>query len=303
MSSGILKKLGFVTAILLVVWIVYLYRQVPHEHSPFTKASAKAEQIVLEQGPKKVELRKESGHWKVGTGPSYTADESSVATLVSGLKGLLIDDEISNRADRAAEYEVNPESGTVVRLLDGTGARLAEGIIGKQAPDFSHIYFRYSDKPNVYLARGLFRGDLGHMETNYWRSRQLIDIPETKIQRIVMEGKGFRTELIRVSTDAWTLNGKPVESGPVNALVGTLAHLRADDFVDPMLNPGLSYEGLTYARVQVKSPEASADLRIGAQDPKSKRYPVSTGKADGLAWLPQSALESLLKKPSGFEFK
>jgi len=303
MSSALLKKLGFVTALLLVAWIVYLYRQVPHERSPFEKASVKAERIVLEQGLKKVELRKESGHWKAGPGPFYAADESSVATLVSGLKGLQIDDEISDRADRAAEYDVNPGSGTLVRLLDGKGTRLAEGVIGKQAPDFSHIYFRYPDKPNVYLARGLFRGDLGHVELNYWRSRQLIDIPETKIQSIMIEGKGLKTELVRVSTDAWTLNGKPVEPGPVNALVGTLAHLRADDFVDPALNPGLTYEGLTYAHVQVKSPEASADLRIGAQDSKSKRYPVSTGKADGLAWIPEFSAKAILQKPSDFKSK
>jgi hypothetical protein len=313
MTLSVLKKLGIATAVLLAVWLLYLYRQVPHEQSPFEKACAKAERIILEQGPQKVELRKESGppearlakggHWEVGSGPSYAADESSVATLISGLKGILIDDEISDRADRAAEYEVNLESGTVVRLLDGKGTQLAEGIIGKQAPDFSHIYFRYPEKPNVYLARGLFRGDLGHVEVNYWRSRQLINIPETKIQSILIEGKGFKSELVRVSTDAWTLNGKAIDPTPVNSLVGTLAHLRADDFVDSAAFPALTYDSLTYAGVMIKGADASADLRIGAQDSKSKRYPVSVGRDQGLAWLSESSVNAILLKPSAFKEK
>ena len=92
-------------------------------------------------------------------------------------------------------------------------AQLADGLFGKQAPDMAHIYFRYPDKANVYLVRGVLRGDLGKVEVNSWRSRDLIDIAETKIQAITIEGKGFKTELVRTSTEAWTMNGKAVDSG------------------------------------------------------------------------------------------
>ena len=305
MSFALLKKLGFVAAFLFIVWIIYLYRLVPHEKAPFAKAADKAEQISLSQGNRALTLRRESGQWKVGLAsvPFYAADADVIKPLLTNLKDLQVEDEISDRADRAADYDVTPETGFRVRLLDARQANLAEGIFGKQAPDMAHIYFRYADKPNVYLARGLIRGDLGRLEVNFWRSRQLIDIPETRIQGIVMEGKGFKTELVRASTDAWTLNGKPVDSVPVNSLVGTLAHLRADDFVDPAAYLKLSYDGLTYARIAVKGTDASVDLRIGAADSQSKRYPVSIGKDAGLAWLPESSAKAILKKPSDFKTK
>jgi hypothetical protein len=130
-----------------------------------------------------------------------------------------------------------------------------------------------------------------------------LDIAENKIQGILIAGKGFETDLVRVSTEAWTMGGKPADPAPVNSLIGSLAHLRADDFVDPTAAPGLSYENLTYAEVKVKGSDSSADLRIGAQDPKSKRYPVSTGKDNGLAWVAETTLKAILQKPSAFNTK
>ena len=45
---------------------------------------------------------------------------------------------------------------------------LAGGIFGKQAPDFTnHIYFRYPDKPTIYLAHGMVRGELGESDLDY----------------------------------------------------------------------------------------------------------------------------------------
>ncbi len=107
-----------------------------------------------------------------GSGTPYLAEESQVKSLISGLKDVQIEDEISDRADRASDYEVNAESGTRVDFLDAKGTKLAEGIFGKQAPDYSHIYFRYPDKPNVYLARGLFRGELGQPDPDSWRKKE-----------------------------------------------------------------------------------------------------------------------------------
>jgi len=305
MSLETLKKLSVAAAILLLIWMMYVYRQVPHEKTPFAKMADKADQIILSQGSRAVVMRRGAGQWKVGlaSAPFYAADSELIKPLLSNLNGLQVEDEITDRADRAADYDVTAETGIHVRLLDARQAGLAEGIFGKQAPDFGHIYFRYSDKPNVYLARGLIRGDLGRMELNYWRSRQLFDIPEAKIQSIVIEGKGFTTDLKRVSTDTWTLNGKPADSGFVNALIGTYAHSHVDDFVDTAAYPNLTFEGLTYAHLRVMGTDTSFDLRIGAQDPKTKRYPASAGKDQGLVWLSQATLDSLLKKPAVFKTK
>jgi len=305
MSFAILKKLGAVAAILAIAWLIYVYRQVPHDKTPFAKMADQADQIILEQGTRRLTFHRESGVWKVGTstGPFYAADIEVVKPLISGMKNLQIEDEISERSDRAGDYDLTPELGYRVRLLNAQGGVLAEGIFGKQAPDYGHVYFRYPDKPEVYLARGVVRGDLGRLEQNIWRSRQLIDIPETKIENIVIEGKGFKSDLVRVSTDVWMLNGQPADPAPVNALIGILAHLKANEFIDPAVNPTLTYESLTEAYVGIKGADRSAEIRFGAPDAKSKRYPISVGKESGLAWLSEDVAKAILKRPSNFTLK
>jgi hypothetical protein len=64
---------------------------------------------------------------------------------------------------------VDEASGTRITLKDAKGGILAEGIFGKLAPDAMHIYLRYPDKPNVYLARGIFPEELGKADPDAWR--------------------------------------------------------------------------------------------------------------------------------------
>src|ERR1051325_9919840 len=142
MSLSILKKLGVITVVLLALWIFYMYRQVPHHAFPFEKAADKAQTVVLEKGPKKVSLHPQGSAWKVSgaDGVLYAAEENQPKTLVNSLKEVQVEDEISDRPDRAADYDVDAANGTRVTLLDAKGAKLAEGLFGKQAPDFIHIY-------------------------------------------------------------------------------------------------------------------------------------------------------------------
>src|ERR1019366_6859501 len=161
------------------------------------------------------------------------------------------------------DYDVTAASGIAIHLQDAKGSTLAAGLFGKQAPDMVHIYFRYPDKPNVYLGRGVMRGDLGHAEVNYWRDRHLLDIPEMKIQSVRIEGKGFSTEVVKTSTDSWSVNGKAVDPGLADALVGVLAHSQVDEFVDPTADSKVTFEGLTYARITIKGTDASAEVRVG----------------------------------------
>jgi len=173
MSSSILKKLSLVAGILVILWVAYLYRQVPRFQSPFANADSQAIHIQLTRGPKIVELLKQGSDWKVSIGTTTApADESQVIALLSSLKDVQVEDEISNRADRAADYDVTPESGTLVCLWGAQPSPFAKGIFGKQAADYAHIYFRYPDKPNVYLARGLMRGELGQPDPDSWIKKE-----------------------------------------------------------------------------------------------------------------------------------
>src|ERR1019366_6321218 len=113
MSTRFLKKLASLAVVLLILWIIYLYHQVPHRRFPFENATTKAAQIILEKGPQKAQLSKSGGEWKIQSGASaiYPADENEVRALLSTLNDVQVEDEISSRADRLPDFEVDGASG------------------------------------------------------------------------------------------------------------------------------------------------------------------------------------------------
>ncbi len=298
----VIKILLLVTVALVAVSVLFLYLQTPSHNTPFADATSKAEKIVFEQGGAKVELDKQGKDWQVRTdqGGFYPAERDKIHTLLTALPEVQIEDEITTHSERAADYEVNAASGMRVTLLNAKGTPLADGIFGKQAPDFTHIYFRFTDKPAVYLARNLIRGELGGGATvSAWRSRDLVSIPEAQIQTISIENKGSKLDLVR-SSDTWTRNGEKVDPAPVFALVGALSHLRADDFVETQSSDSLTYGSLDFGQIQLTSPDTTVTLHIGKPDKARHRFPVSISKEAGLAWVSESQMNLLLKKPTDF---
>ena len=307
-NSRLIKSLLALSLILIGLALFLFYRQIPHHQYPYAKAVDPATGICLLEGKVGVQLNKVGVAWTVHSviapevnagesAGSLPAEEDRVKNLLTELKDVQVEDVISDRPDRQAEFEINTDSGMRVVLLTRSST-LADGIFGKQAPDFIHIYFRFPDKPSVYLARGIIRGDFGRPLVNDWRSHDLIRVPEAQVQSISIEGKGFKTSLAR-SSDTWTLNGEKIDPGSVYGLVGTLAHLRASDFVDP--TSPMTYDGLNFARIQVNSDHGSVDLHIGVLDPATHRYPVATSQYNGVAWITEAQGKIILKKPADFK--
>lgn len=298
MSPRLLKNLLAVAILLSACFFFYLIRQVPTSKTPFAKPLESARGLKLERGAQSVEFSKAADGWKVklADGALAAVEDTTFLSLLSSLKVVSLEDVIATRADRHAELEVDAPNGIRVTVLDDKAAPVVAGIFGKQAPNFRHIYYRPDQAKDVYLASGLYRGDLGVVDPLSWRSRLLIDIPEGLVKSFRVEKKGAPAkEYVQVSTSAWTLNGKPVAPEVPNRLVGALAHLRVDSFRTPQDGPTLPYDQLKTARIVVRSATSQADLRIGALDKKNQRYPLSTGPQSGSAWLSQSTVDSLLK--------
>lgn len=297
MSSAFLKKLGFLAGFLVIVWGLFLLRQIPPSRAPYAKALGAAARLTLEREGQSVQFSKQGGSWTVtlADGSSAPIDDAPFSALLKSLEEVALEEVISTRPDGAAEYEVNAASGTQVTVSDTHGKTLVSGIFGKQASDYRHIFYQPAGSPEVYLALGIYRGELGTADPLAWRSRQLINIPEPDIQDILIERRGASRHYVRVSTDTWNLNGKPTAAEGVNRLIGTLAHLRADSFVTPQDDPRITFESLTQARLVVKSGKAQVEIRIGALDSKTPRYPMSSGKPNGIVWLSQATTDSLLE--------
>jgi hypothetical protein len=285
-----LKTLAVAAILLMVIVLGVFYRQVPHAKKPFARAAEQTAKIRIAYGAASVlEFEKKEDGWQVRAGTStvsYPVEATKIESLLGSLSNVQVEDAISDRAERAADFEVTDASGTRVTAIDKKGKPWADALFGKQAPNFTNVYFRYPDQPTVYLARGLVRGELGTVKLEEWRQKDLVDIAETDMQQITLTTKGQTIDLVR-SSETWTANGKNVNLAPVYGLIGTLAHLQADDFMD---DPGAqTFDAQTIA---VKGASASVILQIGSTGGKAGRVPVRV--KDGAAyWLNAEKVKSL----------
>ncbi len=296
MSCALLKKLTIACIVLVGLWGIYMVRMVPAQKAPFAKALDQAAQITVARSGQSVQFSKKENVWNVllADGKAVAADQNRFSGLLNSIRSVVLEDVISDNSARAAEFEVDAASGTSLTVTDAKGKIVGSGVFGKMAQDMTHIFFRAPDAKDVYLARGLYRTEFGVIDPTAWRDRHLVMIPETEIKQITVESRGRKTDWVRVSTGAWTLNGKTMSADQVNDLVGKLAHLEADNYLTSMDEP-VTFEQLIYARVIVQGEKSQAELRIGRLDKKAPRYPISSGKDNGIAWLSQATVESLLK--------
>ena len=242
-TSRLIKVLLLVTGVLTFVALAHFLLQLSHPRSPFVQTLDAAQKITLQIGSGKLELNREGSNWTVGTGSGgehFRADATGkIAMMLGQLKALQVEDEIADRADRASEYQVDAASGIQVSVYGTNGNLLAEGILGKQVQDYTHIYFKYPNKPSVYLARGATRRDLEDIQVNSWRDKTLLDVPEDHVEAVYIEGPGFKTPLVR-SSDTWSSNGKILDPTPIWGMIGVLAHLKTEEYIDLTQHPELS---------------------------------------------------------------
>lgn len=302
--SKLLKLLCLTAALLGFIVITAVFLKKPKKpEAPFAKAIETVQKISLEIAPRAIVLYKKETVWEVAAssgGARFSADPEKIKTLLKSLEAVRVEDVISHRGQSAAEYEINPGSATAITVHAANPTSVA-GIFGKQAPDFSHFYFRFPDHTTIYLARGAIRGELGTPEVKFWLNPDLLNLAEDTVQTVRMEGPGFKTLLER-SSNTWSVNGKKVDPTRVWGVIGQLAHLRAEDFSDPAQSSSPSAGTLTYAAIEIHTTEGKTHrVRIGKLEAATKRHPVMVDEGPALGWISENTFQMLLQKPTDFK--
>ena len=290
----LIKALAAATILLLAAWLWILRRQVPMRQAPFPQVASKTSRIEWSLGPLKLSLVKDHDAWKVSEaaeGPLWAADDDHVKTLLSALENLQLEDVISERSDRTEEFELGVQA-VHIRLLDAASKPIGEGFFGKQSSDHTHLYFQASAKGPIWLARGVYRAELGAADVSSWRDVSLVPLKEPDIRRVTITIGKTVTD-IQQTSPTWKVNEKPADSDRVNTLIGALAHLRASGFV----NPGTHPFALDSAQITIEG-GTRVMLRFGPHDVKGKRYTVSSDANPGVATLDEGKATAVLIKPA-----
>ena len=232
-------------------------------------------------------FKKEFDEWKI---EEFKCDKKLIEQFFEKIKNLRLIDIISENKERWQEFEVTETSGIKVEFLN------VSFILGKMAYDWSHYYFRFTNKNEIWLSKGLERYFLDK-SLNDWRDKTILsinsdEISEIEISSLKNKKKGLEKMLLSKTSDYWLMNKKEkIEQEKINTLLNTLSSFYADDFSDEKQLKNIELV------VKIKTIDGK-NYEINAGDKKENKYLVKTNITDTLFVVYEYKIENfnLLQK-------
>ncbi|MBI5476091.1 MAG: DUF4340 domain-containing protein [Ignavibacteriales bacterium] len=288
------KLLVAIFVILVVIVILLLPSSSDREISyqlPIAEVkvdSAAVVKIEIIQPKINVVLENIGGKWEVTSPLRAQADPVAVAQLLNGFSQFKVGSLISSNPDKQKLFQVD-SSGTRLTLTDRNG-KVTSLIIGKMGPSFSELYFRLPESKDVYLGEGVDTWNV-NKSVRDWRDKSILKILSETISDITI-GIGMKEYSFKRESDSWRSGGNVVESNTLNPLLNTLSNLRADDFVDTVME--INSKPIT---VDVKGVE-NFSLSLYPSLPDSAKYFVRSTKSTQLFVVSKWTVQQLIQ-PTG----
>lgn len=205
---------------------------VPADQATRIELSDSVEKIVLVPGEDAGGQRT----WRLLAPVEARADQQMVDTLLSGFQRQVVADVRVDQGNLDA-YGLEPGKGVVVELWAGGEQPAVSLTVGLDAPGGSS-FVRLSGNDAIYRARVGGR-DRFPVEVSRWRNRVPVGLDAEQVGSVTLERPGAEPVVLVREGGAslqgpgpWALDPPapwPVDQAGVNALVGRLGALRADE--------------------------------------------------------------------------
>ena len=271
------------SAILLgVLALIYAVAQIPRpeEKSPLPVVPERLEKLAIARPPFSATFEYTNDHWRLRQPLDFPADDGAVASLLAGLRGMTGGDVLTRRAESHGLYDVTDAAGVRVSLWAPGAKEPLEWILGKTSADGNHAYLRLPKSDAVFLVGGWTREGI-EPNLNAWREKRILTASSEEIVEVKAEPRGGAFTLSKDS-DGWTVNGRPALAEKVTAFLEALRELTAEDFIDPPLAGAQSPRSPTLRLTVRYASGRSETLRVGPENPKTKRAIVQRDGCESL---------------------
>ena len=233
MKGSIWKLLALLLALAAAVYFVL---QRPGEQSSsgapgtvlLSYDSAAVDRVEVAGREGRTVLVKEAGSWQVVEPLRAPADRAAVTDAVGKGRTIELTALVSSNPAKQGLFAVD-STGTVVRFFRG-GTLLGAFVMGKAGPSFTETYVRRDGSEDVHLAAGLLSGVFVRPVRD-WRDKSVTGLPREAIRTVAFR-YGDTTFTLAMADSLWLVGGKPADRNAVDALIGQLAGLQADGFID-----------------------------------------------------------------------
>lgn len=198
---------------------------------------------------KPVVLTRKGEDWFTDVEKGFRAEKGQITGILSSLEQDLEGEIVSSNPESFADFQVDENSGTRVKLFAAGAGPVADLIVGKDGPAQFTTYVRKPDEKQVVNANRSL-SYLFKKSPDSWRDKVILDFGSDTITAVSSEGTSSTFELQK-SGDTWKV-ARPEEREArmtgVTPLISTLANLRATEFTDAESTTVLAEMGLNPPR-------------------------------------------------------
>ena len=202
--------------------------------------SASVDKIEINAAGSSIVLEKQGNGWMLTSPLRYRADQNVVTAAAGKGKSIEVKNVVSSNPEKQGLFQVD-SSGTLVQMF-AAGNVVAAFRVGKPSPSYTETYVRKEGTNDVYLADGMFSYTFTHPPKD-WRDKSIYK-SESDLIRSVTYKYGDTTFTLAMNDSLWRLNGDSVSQTTVRSMLGSLANLQADDFVDSALTAAPTHVAL-----------------------------------------------------------
>jgi hypothetical protein len=307
MDKKSLIRLSIILIICIVIFglikLVHILKKPKLESLQIDKTKiTKVELIRPKEG--NVTFVKEFDKWKLVVSSAdktytYSGDTKLVGEVIDKISNIKLSDIISEDKNRFGEFYVDTSSGITIKVyLEQQNKPSKSFIIGKPGYDYSHYYFRYLDRNEIWLSSGLERYVI-EQNIDFWRDKTILSVDRTKIEQIniVYANKKDNVNILSKGTTWYLLTEdkkeRIIEQNKIDGFLNTLCSLRADGFA----NETEKFNKPDF-KIEIKTKDSFDEILISSVT--DNKALVKKSQLETVFFLYQYTVNNLKKKKTDF---
>ena len=251
---------------------------------------------IEKKDDKRVVIEKETDTWFIIEPFRYRADKGSVENFINKLLDLTLEGIISTKKDKHKNFELDEEKGIRLKLEMAQGENI-NFIFGKMAPDYAHIYLRFPDTEEVYLATSLKRYEL-KADPLQWEDKTILSFAKEELQEVELGDSGKSLKVVK-EDNKWIIqkeSGKiEVDNDKWNRVLDTISNLKASEIIhDKEEDDDYGFDKPTY-EVKLKFTYGEGGLIVGRKKDEHKYY-IKNMDTDTIFIVSKNTLDKFKKE-------
>jgi hypothetical protein len=250
-----------------------------------------------------LDLRRDTGKWRVAEPQPLAADQDSVSSMVGNLSNLNADKVIEENASDLKPYGLDiPTLDIVVTKKDG---KTSEVLVGDDVPTGSGAYAKLAGDPRVFTIGTYVKTGLDKKPDDL-RDKRLMTFDSDKLTRVELQAKGQTIEFGKNSSNEWQiLKPQPMraDSSGVESLIGKLKDAKMD-LANPDADAARKFAAAPkIATATVSDSSGSQTLEVHRTADKDKTCYARSSAVPGVFKIPSDIGDALDKSRDDFRNK